>query len=105
MPDSFFSDRRIEVESAVAERYTVDVVLRSLDRELQTANATFAAYRVGDVSLAPPEVVAVPPGGFGEWMKSKGKAGGQHKLPRMDSTGQLTTELMAWFRSGPPGSR
>jgi hypothetical protein len=30
-------------------------------------------------------------------MKSKGKGGGQHKVPRMDNSGQLTRELAEWF--------
>jgi len=68
-----------------------------LDAELQQRNASFAAYRVGDVSLGPPEVVAVAPGGFAAWMRSKGKAGGQHKVPRMDGTGTLTTEITGWL--------
>lgn len=71
-----------------------------LDTELQRVNNSFAAYRVGDVSLGPPEVVAVAAGGFAAWMKSKGKAGGQHKVPRMDGTGTLTGEIAGWLRAG-----
>jgi hypothetical protein len=44
-----------------------------------------------------PEVRVVPPGGFGEWMKSRGKFGGQHKVPRMDNTGKLSTQLGDWL--------
>lgn len=68
-----------------------------LDAELQQRNASFAAYRVGDVSLGPPRVVAVAAGGFAAWMKARGKAGGQHKVPRMDGTGTLTTEITRWL--------
>jgi hypothetical protein len=71
---------------------------RRLDAELQKANATFASYRVGDVSLGPPEVVSVSEGGFNAWMHSRGKAGGQHKVPRMDATGKQTEELLCWLR-------
>ena len=31
-------------------------------------------------------------------MRSRGKLGGQHKVPRMDSTGTLTAELVAFLR-------
>jgi hypothetical protein len=44
-----------------------------------------------------PEVKVVKPGGFEEWMKSRGKSGGQHKVPRMDNTGALTSEMRDWF--------
>ena len=49
------------------------------------------------MSLGPPQVVAVCPGGFAAWMRTKGKAGGQHKVPRMDGTGTLTTEIAGWL--------
>jgi GH3 auxin-responsive promoter len=38
---------------------------------------------------------------FGEhvisWMRKRGKLGGQNKVPRMDSTGKLTAELLAFL--------
>jgi hypothetical protein len=46
-----------------------------------------------------PEVISLPPGSFAGWMHSCGKLGGQHKVPRMDNTGQLTEELTDWFRA------
>jgi hypothetical protein len=69
----------------------------ALDEELKALNSTYRDYRAGGVSLGPPEVVAVPAGGFAAWMASRGKAGGQHKVPRMDGTGQVTAELTAWL--------
>jgi hypothetical protein len=55
------------------------------------------AYRVGSISLGMPEVRMVRTGGFADWMKSKGKFGGQHKLPRMDNSGKITEELTRFF--------
>jgi len=52
-----------------------------LDRVLQAINAEYALKRKGNVGLTPPEVTPVPPGTFLEWMKSRGKLGGQHKVP------------------------
>jgi hypothetical protein len=60
-------------------------------------NEDYAAHRVGDLSMLVPEVVVVERGGFAEWMKSKGKFGGQHKVPRMDNTGQTTADMHRWF--------
>ena len=48
-----------------------------------------------------PEVRVVPSGGFAEWMKSRGKYGGQHKVPRMDNSGQLTRDLAGWLERQP----
>jgi hypothetical protein len=38
------------------------------------------------------------PGGFDTWMRSRGKLGGQHKVPRMDNSGALTAEIVATLR-------
>ena len=38
-------------------------------------------------------------GGFEAWMRSRGKLGGQHKVPRMDSTGAITGELVEFLRT------
>ena len=32
-------------------------------------------------------------------MKSRGKYGGQNKVPRMDNTGAMTKALTAWFET------
>jgi hypothetical protein len=47
-----------------------------------------------------PQVVPVRPGGFAEWMRSQGKLGGQHKVPRMDNSGELTSRMAAFFAGG-----
>ncbi|GAA0572396.1 GH3 auxin-responsive promoter family protein [Craurococcus roseus] len=54
----------------------------SLDLALREANDDYAAHRRG-AQLAPPEVVLLPPGAFAAWMRSQGKLGGQHKVPRV----------------------
>lgn len=69
----------------------------ALDAELVRMNEDYAAHRAADVSMLVPEVVVVEHGGFAEWMKAKGKFGGQHKVPRMDNTGKLTEEMYRWF--------
>ncbi len=68
-----------------------------LDTELRQRNASYADYRVGGVSLGSPEVVAIGGGGFTAWMKARGKAGGQNKVPRMDGTGTRTQEIVRWL--------
>lgn len=68
-----------------------------LDQELIRLNEDYAAHRVGDLTMLRPEVRVVAPGGFTSWMRSKGKEGGQHKVPRMDNSGKLTRELVEWM--------
>ena len=71
----------------------------TLDAELCRLNEDYRVHRGNDgISMAPPEVVAVRRGGFADWMRARGKFGGQHKVPRMDNTGQLTEELAGFLR-------
>ena len=70
-----------------------------LDGELNRLNEDYAAHRVGDLTMRTPVVTAVPEGGFANWMASRGKAGGQHKVPRMDNAGTITKQIKAWLDS------
>ncbi|OWJ66580.1 GH3 family domain-containing protein [Inquilinus limosus] len=71
-----------------------------LDARLSALNDDYAAHRAGDTGMGPPEVVAVPPGRFAAWMKSRGRLGGQNKVPRLIADPGLAAELSA-FMSGP----
>jgi hypothetical protein len=70
---------------------------RELDAVLCRLNEDYQAHRAGDLTLLAPEVVLVRRRGFADWMRSRGKLGGQHKVPRMDNSGRLTEELHAWL--------
>lgn len=70
-----------------------------LDAELALANADYQAHRAPGVGLPAPAVVVARSGGFEAWMRTRGKLGGQHKAPRMDDSGLLTAELVAFLRS------
>jgi hypothetical protein len=69
----------------------------ALDAELCRLNEDYAAHRQGDLTMQPPEVLPVPRGGFADWMRTQGKLGGQHKVPRMDNTGQITEQMARHF--------
>lgn len=71
-----------------------------LDAELSRLNEDYAAHRVGDLTMLLPRVVPVKRGGFEGWMKSRGKYGGQNKVPRMDNAGTMTKDLLSWFEAG-----
>jgi hypothetical protein len=66
----------------------------SLDADLAGRNADYLAHRAEGVGLPLPEILVVRPGTFHDWMRSRGKLGGQHKVPRMDSAGALTGEII-----------
>ena len=70
----------------------------SFDAYLALHNADYAAHRSPGAGFPAPEVVVAAPGGFEAWMRSRGKLGGQHKVPRMDSTGAITGEILGYLR-------
>jgi hypothetical protein len=76
----------------------VESFAREVDATLCRINEDYRAHRAGDLTLRGPEVVPIRRGAFADWMRSRGKLGGQHKVPRMDNTGGLTEELTNWFR-------
>jgi hypothetical protein len=71
---------------------------RALDAELARRNAHYQWFRAEGGGLGLPELVAARPGGFDAWMRARGKLGGQHKVPRMDSSGKLTADLLDCLR-------
>jgi hypothetical protein len=70
---------------------------RALDSDLAARNADYLAHRAEGVGLPLPALVIARPGAFESWMRSRGKLGGQNKVPRMDNSGQLTGELVQFL--------
>ncbi|GAB4374488.1 MAG: GH3 auxin-responsive promoter family protein [Salibacteraceae bacterium] len=56
-----------------------------LDSALMSVNSDYEAKRKGDRVLRKPMIRAVRPGTFYEWMKQRGKLGGQNKVPRLSN--------------------
>jgi hypothetical protein len=70
-----------------------------LDAALGGLNEDYRAHRAGDLAMLAPEVCAVRRGGFADWMRTRGRLGGQNKVPRMDNSGQITDELNRFFHT------
>ena len=56
-----------------------------LDETLQQVNSDYEAKRYKDITLQPLELVVARKGLFHDWLASKGKLGGQHKVPRLSN--------------------
>ena len=65
------------------EPQNLDSFIDCLDNELKKLNSDYEAKRTGDLSLRRPIVRTLPRGSFYNWLRSKGKLGGQHKVPRL----------------------
>ena len=79
--------------SAPVDATALAMFARLIDQRLSTLNDDFRGHRADGFALAAPRVQVVPPGFFAHWMKSRGKLGGQHKVPRMLSDPAKFTAL------------
>mgnify|MGYP001825792993 CR=1 FL=1 len=66
---------------------------RKLDESLKELNSDYEAKRHKNMTLGPPVIKSLPKGTFYKWLKSKGKLGGQHKVPRLSNNDKLVIEL------------
>ena len=66
-----------------------------LDSKLQEINSDYEAKRFHDVTLQQLEVVVARKNLFNDWLKSKGKLGGQHKIPRLSNSRKNIDEMLA----------
>lgn len=64
-----------------------------LDYYITTLNSDYEAKRAGDATMRQLEVVVLPKGRFMEWMHSRGKVGGQNKVPRLYKDDRFIKEL------------
>lgn len=69
--------------------------VQELDTALQGINSDYEAKRYKDIALHLPLVKAVKNGTFNEWLRSKGKLGGQHKVPRLSNERTIVEEVLA----------
>ncbi len=66
-----------------------------LDDALQSINSDYEAKRHKNIALRMPLVHSVKKGTFTEWLRSKGKLGGQHKVPRLSNERTLLEEILS----------
>ena len=66
----------------------------ALDRALQEINSDYEAKRYKNMTLQPPEIMVARQGLFHDWLKAKGKLGGQHKVPRLSNSREYMDEII-----------
>ena len=66
-----------------------------LDKKLQELNSDYEAKRYKDITLQHLEIIPARQNLFNQWMKSRGKLGGQNKVPRLSNSRRVIDELIA----------
>lgn len=75
----------------------LSVFTQEMDTALQSINSDYEAKRHKDIALRMPIVHQIQKGGFNAWLKSKGKLGGQHKVPRLSNERKFLEEILQFI--------
>lgn len=72
--------------------------ITALDSALKSLNSDYEAKRYRGLMLQEPVVRIMPAGTFYHWLKSKGKLGGQNKVPRLSNDRKYIDEIINMSR-------
>ena len=73
---------------------SMDYFTEILDNALKSINSDYEAKRYNSMALAMPKIHVAREGLFYDWLKKKGKLGGQHKIPRLSNSRDFVEELL-----------
>ena len=73
----------------------INAFARILDLALQKINSDYEAKRYKDITLQPLEIIKARNGVFNDWLKQKGRLGGQHKIPRLSNKREYIEQILA----------
>lgn len=91
----------IEFASSDLSADAITRLRHTIDDRLITLNEDYRRRRATGLGMRAPEIVVVRPGGFTEWMKSRGKLGGQHKVPRLVPDQAMFQSMIDYFGGRP----
>jgi hypothetical protein len=66
-----------------------------LDQHLQEINSDYEAKRYKNITLQHLEIIEARQNLFNDWLKLRGKLGGQHKVPRLSNNRETIEQLLA----------
>lgn len=76
------------------EPENLEAFATELDKALQSLNSDYEAKRYKNMTLTCLEIIKAPQGTFYEWMKQRGKIGGQNKIPRLANNREYLDPLL-----------
>jgi len=68
-----------------------------LDQNLQRCNSDYEAKRYQGLALERLQLIPLPKGTFHNWLRHKGKLGGQHKVPRLANHRRYVEEILHYL--------
>lgn len=81
----------VEFEQAPSD---LEEFVKILDATLRELNSDYDAKRHKSIALKMPIIHRAAPGTFYQWMKKRGKLGGQNKVPRLSNSREYLDDLL-----------
>jgi len=72
----------------------LDYFTELLDNSLKAVNSDYEAKRYHNITLAMPKINIAKQGLFYNWLRQRGKLGGQNKVPRLSNSRKFIKELL-----------
>lgn len=76
------------------EPASIEDFTKVLDASLQQLNSDYEAKRYKGIALDILEIVPARKGLFEDWLRQKGKLGGQHKIPRLSNNREYIDDML-----------
>lgn len=80
---------------------SVEKFIMALDSHLREINSDYDAKRFKDLALKKPLLHVAPEGTFYQWMKDRGKLGGQNKVPRLANNREYLEPILKLINTLP----
>jgi hypothetical protein len=74
----------------------LETFTHELDEALKKLNSDYEAKRYKDIALRKPIIHKMKKGIFNQWLKAKGKLGGQHKIPRLSNDRKYLEDILSF---------
>lgn len=76
----------------------ISIFTKELDAALKNVNSDYEAKRHRDIALRLPIIHSLPKDSFTNWLRSKGKVGGQHKVPRLNNDRMVVEDILKMIK-------
>ena len=68
--------------------------MQDVDKKLREINSDYDAKRSKGYCLLAPEIIIAKQGLFAEWFRNNKRLGGQYKVPRLDDSAKIFSDIM-----------
>ena len=79
----------------------LDAFSKALDKAMQDCNSNYAQKRTNDFAITKLEIIPLSAGFFQQWLRDRGKVGGQAKVPKLANHRQFAEDILERIKKQP----